>query len=68
MKVKDIIKYIKDEKLYIKVKYTEDNGGASLGEYLKRNLCYNSKIRESKIVSINSQYCDGIRFLVLEVK
>ena len=68
MKVKDIMKYIKDEKLFIKVKYTEDNGGGVFGEYLKRNLCYNSKIRESKIVSINAQYIDGVRFLVLEVK
>ena len=67
MKVKDIMKYIKDEKLFIRVKYTENNGGAVLGEFLKRNLCYNSKIRESKVVSINTQYIDSVRFLVLEV-
>lgn len=66
MKVKDIIKKIDDKKLYIEI--VENGSGASFGFYTKNDLIYNDRFNADTIKSINVQYIDGKRLLVLKIK
>lgn len=68
MKVKDILKKINDPKIMIEIKENTKNGGASHGFYTKNDLHYNTKIQNYLIYSINIQFINSIRLLVLEIK
>lgn len=68
MKVKDLIKKINDPKLYIEIKEQAKNGGGSRGFYTKNDIIYNTKILNYLIYSINIQYINNKRLLVLEIK
>ena len=68
MRVIDIVKRIKDVKVYIEVKYNLENGGGSFGFYTKNEIHYNDKISQMKVDNINVQYIDNKRVIVLEVK
>lgn len=66
MKVKEIIRQIDDPKIYIEIKQTLKNGGASFGIYTKKDLFYRDNLTKLTIKNINIQYFDGKRLLVLE--
>lgn len=68
MKVKDILKKINDAKLYIEIKEQAKNGGGSYGFFTKNDLIYNTKMQNYLIYSINIQYVNNKRLLVLEIK
>ena len=62
MKIRDIIKLIKDVKIYIEI--IEKASGASFGFY---NNCYVPiDFLEKEIQEINVQYVDGKRLLVIK--
>lgn len=65
MKIKSILKLINDCKLYIEIK--DRKTGASYGFYTKSDLIYNDKYNNYLIKSINSQYFDNKRLLVIEI-
>lgn len=67
MKVINILKKITDVKLYIEIKDKET--GASYGIFTKNDalLVYNNSLKNKNIKSINVQYFDGKRLLILEV-
>lgn len=62
MKIKEIVKLITDTKVYIEIK--EKNSGASFGFYT--NVYIPEQFEDKEIVSINVQYVDGKRLIVLE--
>ena len=66
MKVKEIIRQIDDPKIYIEIKQTAKNGGASFGIYTKKDLFYRDNLTKLTIKNINIQYFDGKRLLILE--
>ena len=66
MKIKEIIRQIDDPKIYIEIKQTSKNGGASFGIYTKKDLFYRDNLTKLTIKNINIQYFDGKRLLILE--
>ena len=65
MKVKDILKKIQDNKIYIEIK--DVDCGTSFGFFTKNELYCNDKLKNKKIEKINVQYFDSKRLLILEV-
>lgn len=65
MKVKNILKYIEDLKLYIE--FIDLQSGASYGFFTKNDLIYNTKHHNDKIKKINVQYINSKRLLVLYI-
>lgn len=65
MKVKDILKYIEDLKLYIEL--IDLQSGASYGIFAKNDLIYNTKHHNDKIKKINVQYIKNKRLLTLYI-
>ena len=68
MKVREIIRQVNDEKIYFELKHTEKEGGGTLGIYTKKELHYNDNLNRKTINSINVQYYNSKRLLVLEIK
>lgn len=68
MKVKDILKQITDTMLNINI--IDDEIDYDYGTFKKNDskLVYNPKLKNMKIVSINAQYYDTKRTLILRVK
>ena len=65
MKVKDILKLINDNKLYIE--FISEQCGASYGFYNKNDLIYNDKFNNDKIKKMNCQYINNKRLLILYI-
>lgn len=68
MKIKDLLKKVNDPKLYIEIKEQSKNGGGTHGFFTKNDLIYNTKMQNYLIYSINVQYINNKRLLVLEIK
>lgn len=66
MKVKEIVRQITDSKLYIEI--VENEGGASFGFYTKKEIFYRDNLMKATVKSINAQYFNGKRLLLIKVK
>lgn len=66
MKVNKLLQLITDSKLNIE--FIDSKGMMSYGFYTKNDLIYNTKFNNSIITSMNVQYIDNKRLLVLYIK
>jgi hypothetical protein len=65
MKVKSILRLVNDVKLYIE--FIDEESGASYGFYTIKDLIYNDKFYNYIIKSINVQYYNNKRLLVIYI-
>ena len=65
MKVKDLIKKIEDQKIYIE--FIDLQSNSSYGFYNKNDLIYNDKFNNYKVKKINIQYIQNKRLLVIYI-